>query len=118
MWYSLWKMDTLNMTPNNRRFSFTETSNPSIFEPSTQTSNHLNMITSASYHIRLLALILLLIGIGWLMHNLVLSYQSFNPSYWSHYLKQELLSPLLCILGSIVLRGASTPIATWLIKKL
>jgi hypothetical protein len=76
------------------------------------------MITSACYHIRLLAFGLLLLGFCWLAQNLILSYQAFNPSYWSHYFKQQLLSPLICILASIGVRCASKQIAAWLIKKL
>ena len=73
---------------------------------------------NATYHLRLLAYLLILIGFGLLIRNLILSYESFNPSYLSHYLKQEMLSPVLFILGGLLSRLLSKPIAAWLCKDL
>ena len=61
--------------------------------------------------IRFTAYLLIWGGVFCLIRNLTLSYDSFNPSYWVHYFKQELLSPLLISLFGLMLRLRAGSIA-------
>lgn len=73
-------------------------------------------MNNAHYHLRLVAYLLLLLGFGLLLRNLLLTYDAFNPSYLGYYFKQEVLSPIICILCGIFTRLAEQPIARWLTK--
>ena len=73
-------------------------------------------MNTALYHLRLITYLLLLIGVGLLLRNLLVSYDAFNPTYLVHYLKQEVVFPGICILSGIFTRLASRPIARWLTK--
>lgn len=68
--------------------------------------------------IRFVAYLLLLGGFILLLRNLALSYQSFNPVYFGHYFKQELLSPSLLLSFGLVTRSLSKSIASWIAKGL
>lgn len=59
--------------------------------------------------VRCFAFSLTWLGGLWLLRNLLISYDSFNPSYWGHFVKQVLLSPILLLLaaGWIRLRAQS-----------
>lgn len=73
-------------------------------------------MNTALYHLRLIAYLLLLLGVGLLLRNLLLSYDAFNPSYLGYYLKQEVVSPAVCIVCGIFTRLAARAIARWLTK--
>ena len=73
-------------------------------------------MNTALYHLRLIAYLLLLLGVGLLLRNLLLSYDTFNPSYLGYYLKQEVVFPAVCIACGIFTRLAARPIARWLTK--
>lgn len=59
--------------------------------------------------VRCFAFSLTWLGGLWLLRNLLTSYDSFNPSYWEHFFKQVLLTPVLLLLaaGWIRLRAQS-----------
>lgn len=61
--------------------------------------------------VRLCAMLLLWAGILLLIRNLLLSFDSFNPSYLFHYFRQELLTPVLLIFASLIMRYRSSSIA-------
>ena len=73
-------------------------------------------MNTALYHLRFVAYLLLLLGFGLLLRNLLLSYDTFNPSYLGYYLKQEVISPIIFILCGMFTRLAAQPIAKWLTK--
>lgn len=47
----------------------------------------------------------------WLLRNLLVSYDSFNPSYIAHFVKQVLLSPLLVLAAGLWMRLRARAIA-------
>ena len=49
--------------------------------------------------VRFTALLLIWTGTLLLVRNILLSYDSFRPSYIGHYFQQELLSPILFLLA-------------------
>ncbi|MEM8868108.1 MAG: hypothetical protein AAGC73_07540 [Verrucomicrobiota bacterium] len=66
--------------------------------------------------IRFVAFLCFFGGLLLLARNLVLSYDSFNPSYLGHYFKQEVLGPLVLILGGSILRAFAKRIAACICK--
>lgn len=64
--------------------------------------------------LRLLALAALLVSTGVLIANIAQTWDTFNPSYWGHYVQQQLARPMIGIgLAKLVLLFAR-PLARWL----
>jgi len=61
--------------------------------------------------VRCFAFSLTWLGGLWLLSNLLVSYDSFNPSYTLHFVKQVLLSPLLLLAAGIWIRLRARAIA-------
>ena len=61
--------------------------------------------------VRCFAFSLTVLGGLWLFRNLLLSYDSFNPSYFGHFVKQVLLSPLLLLVAGLWMRLRTSVIA-------
>lgn len=66
--------------------------------------------------VRCFAFSLTWIGGLWLLRNLLVSYDSFNPSYTLHFVKQVLLSPLLLLAAGLWMRLRARTIALKLYK--
>jgi hypothetical protein len=54
--------------------------------------------------VRCFAFSLTWLGGLWLLRNLLVSYDSFNPSYILHFVKQVLLSPSLLLIAGLWMR--------------
>jgi len=65
---------------------------------------------------RLCATLIIWLGSFLLIRNLLMSFESFNPSYLLHYFRQELLTPILWLTAGCLMRFRSTSIATKLSK--
>ena len=61
--------------------------------------------------VRCFAFSLTWLGGLWLLRNLLVSYDSFNPSYALHFVKQVLLSPLLLLAAGLWIRLRTRAIA-------
>ncbi len=70
----------------------------------------------ALFIVRLLALSAWLVCLGGLLVSLAQSWDTFNPSYWAHYLQQRLAGPLIGILLSSVVLLVARPITRWLAR--
>lgn len=66
---------------------------------------------AALLFVRCFAYSLTWLGGLWLLRNLLISYDSFNPSYALHFVKQVLLSPLLLLLAALWMRLRAYAIA-------
>ena len=66
--------------------------------------------------VRFTALILIWTGTLLLLRNILLSYDSFRPSYIGHYFQQELLSPTLFLFAGFLMRFRAKPISRSLIR--
>lgn len=64
--------------------------------------------------VRLLAFAALLISVGVLLANIAQTWDTFNPSYWGHYARQQLARPLVGIFLAIVVLLLARPLARWL----
>lgn len=64
--------------------------------------------------VRLLALAGLGLHLVELIANIAQTWDTFNPSYWSHYLQQQLARPLAGLLVSAALLLAARPVARWI----
>lgn len=73
---------------------------------------------TAQIIIRTLVVILALVHIGALLANLAQTWDTFNPSYVGHYVRQQLLRPLvgLALAGLVLLCEA--PLTAWLASAL
>jgi nitrate reductase alpha subunit len=64
--------------------------------------------------VRLLALA----GFAWFFASLAAAlaqtWDTFSPSYWGHYVQQELARPLAGLAVSALLLAAARPLARWL----
>jgi uncharacterized membrane protein YedE/YeeE len=69
---------------------------------------------AAQLIVRTFVLVLALVHAGILFANLAQSWDTFNPSYKGHYVRQQLLRPLvgLALAGLILLCEA--PLTAWL----
>jgi hypothetical protein len=68
----------------------------------------------SSFVFRLLMFIgIVIYGVG-LLANIVETLDSFNPSYWRHYVRQQCLRPLLGMVVFTLLFCAESKIASWL----
>ena len=69
---------------------------------------------SPLYLIHLLALA----GLGFyaveLLGNIIQTWDTFNPSYWSYYVQQQLARPFVGIAVSLLVWFAARPLARWL----
>lgn len=74
------------------------------------------MKTKLIIQLRLVAYCALMAGLLLLTRNLVLSFDSFNPSYLFHYFRQELLLPLLLCGAALITFAAAPCIAKQLLK--
>jgi len=66
--------------------------------------------------LRLLALAALLVCFGVLTANIVQTWDTFNPSYWGHYLQQQLARPLIGLTFSALALFLARPLARWLAR--
>jgi nitrate reductase alpha subunit len=64
--------------------------------------------------LRLLAFAALLICTGVLVANIAQTWDTFNPSYWGHYVQQQLARPLTGISLSALALLLARPLARWL----
>jgi hypothetical protein len=73
-----------------------------------------SIMPAAQLIIRTFVLGLAIIHTGTLVANLTQTWDTFNPSYKGHYIRQQLLRPLigLGIAGILIL--CETPLASWL----
>lgn len=87
------------------------TANPLIWK---QTEYALHMTPLAA--LRLLALTVLLFSIGALIANIAQTWDTFNPSYWGHYVQQQLARPLIGLVFSALVLFGARPLARWLAR--
>ena len=66
--------------------------------------------------VRFTAFLLIWAAILLLIRNVVLSYDSFRPSYIGHYFRQELLSPTLILFAGVSMRLRANSICRMLTK--
>ncbi len=60
--------------------------------------------------IRILALLLIVVGAGQLLANVIESIREFDPTYWWYYVQSEMLRPLLAIIFGKLLYLFSKPL--------
>ena len=73
-------------------------------------------MNQAKLIVRFTALLLIWAGVLLLLRNLALSYESFRPSYFGHYFRQELLTPALLLGAGLLMRLRSQAICRRLIR--
>ena len=66
--------------------------------------------------LRLLALAALLFNVGILLANVAQTWDTFNPSYWGHYLQQQLARPLVGLALSLAVLVLARPLSRWLAR--
>lgn len=66
--------------------------------------------------LRLLAFAALLVSTGVLIANIAQTWDTFNPSYWGHYVQQQLARPLIGISLSKLVLFLARPLARWLAR--
>lgn len=64
--------------------------------------------------IRAFVLGLVTVHTGTLVANLTQTWDTFNPSYKGHYIRQQLLRPLIGLGVAGILILCETPLASWL----
>lgn len=64
--------------------------------------------------VRACVLVLAMIYSGILLANLAQTWDTFNPSYKGHYLRQQLLRPLVGLVLTGLMFLFETPLAAWL----
>ena len=64
--------------------------------------------------VRLLAFAAAFAGAGCLLGALAQTWDTFNPSYWTHYVQQQLAGPLVAIGLSTLALLFARPLARWL----
>lgn len=64
--------------------------------------------------LRLAAFVALAICIGALLANVAQTWDTFNPSYWTHYVRQQLARPLVGVALSLLVLASARPLARWL----
>ncbi len=64
--------------------------------------------------VRLLAFAALLFCTGVLIANIAQTWDTFNPSYWGHYVQQQLTRPLTGLVFSALALLVARPLARWL----
>lgn len=67
--------------------------------------------------VRLLALAALFVCVGALIANLAQTWDTFNPSYWGHYVQQQLTRPLVGIALATLALLFARPLARWLSRE-
>lgn len=71
-------------------------------------------MTSAQLIVRGLALVLIVVHLGSLLAVVAQTYDTFNPSYAGHYLRQHLVRPLIGLALAGLLLLLESPVAGWL----
>jgi hypothetical protein len=66
--------------------------------------------------VRFTSLLLVWLGLLLLLRNILLSYESFRPSYIGFYFRQELLSPSLILIAGLLMRLRAKSISRTLTK--
>lgn len=69
---------------------------------------------SPLFLVRLFAGSALLFNLGALFAAVARTWDTFDPSYWSHYLQQVLCGPLVGLGFSLLALLAARPLARWL----
>lgn len=69
---------------------------------------------TALFAIRLFAAASWLFGAGALLAAILRTWDTFDPSYWSHYARQVLCGPLVALAISTCALLAARPLARWL----
>ena len=72
----------------------------------------------ASFAVRVLALLFVLIGVWMLVCNLIETVAEFNPAYAYYYFENQLLRPFIAIILGFVLFKLSTRVARLLLRGL
>ncbi|MDF3057815.1 MAG: hypothetical protein K0R17_2030 [Rariglobus sp.] len=71
-------------------------------------------MSPAQLILRTVVLVLALVHAGILVANLAQTWDTFNPSYKGHYIRQQLLRPLVGLAFASLLLLCETPIVSWL----
>lgn len=71
-------------------------------------------MSSAQLIVRAFALVLATVHAGALLANLAQTWDTFNPSYKGHYVRQQLLRPLVGLALAALLLLCEAPLTRWL----
>lgn len=66
--------------------------------------------------LRLVAFAALAVCLGVLLANVAQTWDTFNPSYWGHYVRQQLARPLAGAAVALLVLAFARPLARWLAR--